>query len=139
MIGNDGNIFVFEPSYKPDPDLYKEKLPEPGFSIGLTQEEYDKEKEKYLQHTQFLMQQRQVGYEIMTTALLKRGNDINKKLGEIDRVKVQDEIVHDALERKKADENHIYNVKKAADLIRKDLNTVKQRQAQMIYEAIQTS
>lgn len=114
-------MFVFEPKYQIAKELYREKEPAKGFEIGLTQEEFDQDQEKHLQHTQFLMQQRQVGYEIMTTALLKRGNDINNKLNDIDRVKVQDEIVQDALERKKADENHIYNVKKAADLIRGDL------------------
>lgn len=132
-------LFVFEPTYQLQNQIFKHKEPAAGFDVGLTQEEYDQENEKQLQHTQFLMQQRAVGYEIMTTALLKRGNDINKKLNDIDRVQVQDEIVQDALQRKKADENHIYTVHKAVDLIRQDLQAVKQKQAKLINEAIQTT
>jgi hypothetical protein len=116
-VAGDG-LFLFEPTYKLEERAFKAKAPQVGFDVGLTPEEADAETEKQLQHTQFLMQQREVGYEIMTTALLKRGNEINKKLGDIDRVKVQDEIVQDALERKKADENHLYKVRKAADMIR---------------------
>ena len=67
--------------------------PEEGFQIGLTLEEHDREKERFLQHTTFLMQQKQVGYEVQTTAMLKRGNDIDKQLQDIMRVKEMDMMI----------------------------------------------
>jgi hypothetical protein len=39
------------------------------------------------------MQQKQVGYEVQTTAMLKRGNDIDKQLQDIMRVKEMDMMI----------------------------------------------
>ena len=69
----------------------------------------------------FLMQQREVGFDIQTTALLKRGNEIDRKLKDIERVKVQDVIVQDTLAKRNEDEAHIHNVWEAAEAMRKDL------------------
>jgi hypothetical protein len=72
-------LIIMEPTYEYEGQRYGSlQRPEEGFQIGLTLEEHDREKERFLQHTTFLMQQKQVGYEVQTTAMLKRGNDIDK-------------------------------------------------------------
>lgn len=54
-----------EPTYEYEGHRYGSlQRPEEGFQIGLTLEEHDREKERFLQHTTFLMQQKQVGYEV---------------------------------------------------------------------------
>ena len=76
------------------------------------------------------MQQRQVGYDIQTTAMLKRGNIIDRQLQDIDRVKQQDEIIQQVLQKKKDEESVLEGVKSAATLIRRDLKEVIHKQSQ---------
>ena len=65
------------------------------------------------------MQQRDVGFDIHTTALLKRGYDIDKQLRAITRVKALDELLQEALDKKRHDEQHISQVRAASDDVRK--------------------
>lgn len=78
------------------------------------------------------MQQREVGFDIQTTALLKRGNEIDRKLKDIERVKVQDVIVQDTLAKRNEDEAHIHDVWQAAEEMRKDLLEAAKRQEEML-------
>ena len=74
-----------------------------------------------MQHTTFLMQQKNVGYEIQTNALLKRGNDLDIKMREMMKVKELNEMVAQALRLKNDDESKIEEVKDAAEKIKEDL------------------
>ena len=74
-----------------------------------------------MQHTTFLMQQKNVGYEIQTNALLKRGNDLDIKMREMMKVKELNEMVAQALRLKNDDESNIEEVKDAAEKIKEDL------------------
>ncbi len=74
------------------------------------------------------MQQKNVGYEIQTNALLKRGNDLDIKMREIMRAKELNQMVAGALRRKQEDEGKIEEVKTAAELIREDLKEATRKQ-----------
>ena len=67
------------------------------------------------------MQQREVGYDIQTTALFKRGNEINNQFADIKRVKEHDDLIQETLHKKTLEENHIHSIKQAAEAIRAEL------------------
>ena len=94
----------------------------------MTEEQFDKEKERYLQHTTFLMQQKNVGYEIQTNALLKRGNDLDIQMREMMRAKELNMMVAQAMRLKQDDESKIEEVKDAAEKIREDLREAARKQ-----------